>query len=368
MNQSVELSTGQSGGLPANSYLEARLTGVAGGVRLRVVADDGAEVAEARQADGEASVRPMPGTIRLTAEPMHGTAFDNGARLGIEVRTGAGASMSSTQILVSELDVGAYSSVELAHCEYDASSGWQVTAGRRRETSAFDFLTTAPAPAELALDERRWTWIGPGRYAVREARRGSSASSPTGQPWALIVDSSASMRALFNETDLQQLVELVSGIVAEITGKLPVMAGVSGRLRPGWFPAALEKPRILVPEALSRSAPASWTLLQPALSEAVASGAQVVAVLVDGPPADLGALVGFSQEHPALSLLILVAARRDPDVSAQSDEEEPVELLPFAGLAGRSQIRCAAFPHVPGAAPDARAATAVASILSGANQ
>lgn len=368
MAQSVEIMAGQWADLPGDSYLDAKLTGASQGVRLRALAGDDREVAESRQTDAEVSVRPVPGTgaIRLVAVPVVGTIFAPGTRLGVEVRGGAGAAGDGTQVLVSQVDVGAYTSIELARYDYVPARGWRVTAAGSQEASTFDFLSEdAPTPAVAALDERLYPWIGSGRYALRQARAGSSAARPTGEPWALVVDSSASMRPLFDDAGLRAAVGLLGGIVAELTGNLPTAAGVTGRRQPAWISAAEADPLALVPEVLATTQPASWSLLLPALTSATSKGARVVAVLTDGAPADLEELPKFLEQQPGVLVLMTVATNPAPDVVAEPGTTSPLELQSFDHVSHLPQVRLAALPMGAGAASVDHAATTVAAALAG---
>jgi len=368
MVQSVEIVAGQSADLPAGSYLDAKLTGASEGVRLCALAGDDREVSEPHQTDAELSVRPVPGTgfLRLVAVPVHGTVFPPRTRLGVELRGGAGAASDGRQILVGHIDVGAFTSIELARFEYTLDHGWRVTAAGGHESSAFDFLSdTSAAPAVAALDERVYPWIGSGRYAVRQARAGSSAARPTGEPWALVVDSSASMKPLFDDARLTAAIGLLAGIVAELTGILPAAAGVTGRRHPEWISAAVADPHALVPEVLANTQPASWSLLVPALAAAITKGARVVAILVDGAPADLEALPNFLEQQPGLSVLIAVATSPAKEVANEPSTSASLELFSFEQVGHLPQVRLAALPVGVSADSSDHATTSVAAALAG---
>jgi hypothetical protein len=240
----------------------------------------------------------------------------------------------------------------LAQVDYDGLSGWRVTAAGGRSPSTFDFLTDSePAPA--VIDERQYPWIGSGRYAVRRAH-GGSAQPPTEEPWALVVDNSASMRAIFDEASLEESVSLVAGVLSEFTGRLPMTAGVSGRSRPEWVTTAAADPAALVPEVLSATQPASWCLILPALTEATASGARRVALLLDGPPSDLENLAGFLAERPGVVVTIVVAARPSAEVAGGGAEESSV-LMSFDQVARLPQLQVAYLPVGTGPLTDGTA-------------
>jgi hypothetical protein len=342
MGQSVELGAGQTASLPAGSYLDAKLTGSSLGIRLMALGGNDRGVAEPRQAEGEVTVRPIAdaGSIRLVAVPVQGATFEPGTRIGVELRSGAGAVVDGPQILVRQTDIGAFTSVELARLEYHADSGWRVTAVGGQEAAAFDFLLENP-PVIAGIDEREHPWIGPGRYALRRARDGCAATRPTGQPWALVVDSSASMRPLFDEDGLTAAIGLLAGVVAELTGNLPLAAGVTGRSQPNWFTAATEHPEALAPEVLTTTQPASWTLVKPAITEASAKGAGIVAILLDGAPADLETLPALLQQRQELTVLIAVASRSAPNVTGHAHSEVSPELSSFDHLTGFPRLRIA---------------------------
>lgn len=338
--QSVELVAGRSAKLPVG-YLQARLTGAVAGVRLEALGSDGVDLVEQRENDREVHLRPASRNVRLVATPVGRTFFAEHSRIGLELRTVT--VNDSPQVFVSELDAGAYAHVDLAHLEFDEYQGWKVTAAGGRPADRFGFLLDRRED-EAPLDEREHAWLGPGRYALRRARGGVTDVRPTGRRWTLVVDSSASMRPLFDVATLADTLALVAGVLAEATGRIPDSLGTTGLLRPEW--PGVTDPRLLAVNALTSARPASWCLALPALRDAVARGAETVAVLTDGAPADLDLVLTFAREKSGVDVVLILAAR---PVDASWQGPPPPDLLGLGFSSHPDNLLVAGVPVLPGA-------------------
>jgi hypothetical protein len=243
--------------------------------------------------------------------------------------------------------------------EFDELRGWRVTATGGRALDRFSFL--GPTAKDAAqLDERQTLWLGPGRYAVRRARNGATGSKPTGKPWALVLDSSASMRSLFGLNDLVELAEFVAGVAAEAAGVVPQMQGATGLLRPSWSLTASD-PGALAEEVFHSTRPASWCLMLASAKEAVARGMQGLVLLTDGAPADLEPSLRFAQTNTSFDVTIVVAQRRAL-LEASQERPTPEEVL---GLRASERLANLHAALAPASKPSPAEATAVASAMIG---
>jgi hypothetical protein len=336
-----ELARGQSTELP-DVTLQARLTGAAHGVELRALDVEGRNVDVGRVDPVTVLVGSTP-EIRLVARPTSRTAFDAGMRIGLDVRL-ASTAVDAEQVLVPATDVGALTELEVARLEHRDGLGWRMLVpdhdgGEPRVLPDGSTATRDP------LDERECPWISPGRAALRRGR-GGHAPAASGEPWALVLDSSYSMRATFTESGLVALVEMVAGILAEATGRLPAVVLTTGLTRPRVVTEAVADPQVLARTVLMDPRPSSWDLATPAVREAVANGARIVAVVTDGTPADMRELVSYVDGGTARVILVVGAEGttiddrgdaqrlRVVEVRLTADGWESTELV--RGLAGEA--------------------------------
>lgn len=332
MSKSVEVGAGQSAQLPMG-YLGASLTGASDTLQLSAVSRDGADCGEPRESDRDVIVRPGRGEVRLVVRPRGAGVFPPGARVGVEVKSVATAGNEGPQILVEQVDIGGYKDFELARVIDAADSGWRLTVDARAARD-LDFMDSSDAPSVVPVDERELPWVTSGRYALRSLRGGDSNVLTSARPWAVVVDSSASFRAVASADTLVDVVEQFAGVLVEWSGRLPVAAGVTGLSRPKWSDAACDAPRVLVDDVLQATGPASWTLVLPAVEEASSLGAHVVGVLVDGPPSDLAELAAFLDRPGAPAVVFGVVTA---DSSTKTPESGAPLLSHFAHMAGAVQ-------------------------------
>ncbi|PWN04241.1 hypothetical protein DJ010_00885 [Nocardioides silvaticus] len=303
MAELTELTYGQSTELP-DVDLRAHLTGGAPGVELHAVDAQGKDAAIGR-IDPVTVLVGRVGHVRLVARPASGPDFPAGTRIGLDVRL-ASTAVEAEQVLVPATDAGALTELELARLER-TGAGWRMLVPDQdgRAGPAPDEAPGKHAPRG-PLDEREHPWLTAGRAAVRRAR-GGQAPHRSGEPWGLVLDGSYSMRASFPGETLGHLVEMVAGILAESSGRLPVAAVVTGLTRPVLVDEAVARPQVLVDRVLEDRRPPSWNLATPAVRQAVAQGARAIAVVTDGVPADFYDLAEYANGGTSRVVLVVSA-------------------------------------------------------------
>ncbi|CAN5279264.1 hypothetical protein BH09ACT11_BH09ACT11_06600 [soil metagenome] len=303
--QSEELLPGQRGQLP-EGLLRAQLTGLRLGARLLALDVNGADASQHRESPAEATVAPQSAPIRLVVIPDDGSDFENGTRVGVEVETVAGSNLMSPHLLVSQFDVGALREHEIATIDFSRQVGWTVTASGGLPWGDFEHLMGGPA-VRHQIDEREFPWVGSGRYALRRAMGGKNFQR-TERHWAVVVDSSASMRALFSRANLEELITIVSGVLAESSGLMPTAVGATGLMEPSWLPQPANWPAEVAAEVTDGAQPASWTLVAPALEAAISAGSTTVVVATDAVPADIYDAVALAQRRVDVEVLFVLAS------------------------------------------------------------
>jgi hypothetical protein len=363
MAEMRELAAGQSISLPP-VVLRARLTGTGGPVTLTALnAQD--EVASFRRVDAATVlVHPGAGRVRLVAQPASSGPFEPGTRLGIDIRVES-SHVEAQQVLVQPVDVGALAEYELARLDLTPGDAWTMVASAGRPISRGlslerdDFRQADGASS--TLDEQKYPWISAGRYAFRGSRGGAASTAATATSWALVLDASVSMRSVFNPDTLTRLVELVAGILSEWTGRLPTVASATGLTIPVTDDAA-ERPADLVADVLDSTQPPTWSIVTPAVSDAVRLGARVVAVVTDGAPADTRDLASFVASRRNTRVLVVAAGRSA--YSLPVDRVAGVEELgALADLGTAPNMRVVAVDAVT--ATDSRRAVELADALTG---
>lgn len=334
-----ELTPGMSMEFPPVP-LRLALTGVTDGVRVRTVGPGSVEAGGRRVSDTELIVLPIEGTYRVDAVPAVGPAFPASSRLGIDITTDS-ATVESRQGFLQPADVGALQSIELVTVSFRAG-GWVVTAaptarqpGARRVSLARNGQHPQP---EGQIDDKTHPWVGPGRFAYRSALSNGARMRPTGdRSWALVLDSSASMRSAFRPSELEHLVILVAGIFGEWTGRPPAAAYATGLTQPHRVPHP--DPRALAAVSFNDAQPASWSIVTPAIraSAGTIGGPGAVVVVTDGVPGDVADLLALAQDEPALDLFIVTTGISRFGLSTDTRgreawEEELSGLEPVAAL------------------------------------
>lgn len=334
MSKSTQLSSGQSASLPAG-YLRARLTGSTSGVQLRVLDGDGSEVGETRDVDDEVDVRPRAGRLRLVAVPLAGNVFGVGCRIGADIKTLAVAGDSSPQILISDADASALAQHEIALLDFAEERGWTVAVG-----ADFSFLMEPSGHLiEPALDEKGLPWLADGRYFLRRAFNGVAPPRGAVRPWALILDSSASMRATFDHESSAIVLQRLSGILAEWSGRLAEVTGLSGGLSPQWDDSGRKDPRSLLLSESDNIGPASWCLVEPAVRHAVGQGARTIVVVTDGPPADLELVTDLMGSAPGVEVAFVLAQRGEAGAGGVDGETRRLAVGAFGQAIDGRRVR-----------------------------
>lgn len=336
-----ELALGETDSFPA-AVLRARLTHAPAHVRLAAVDHDGRDVTFRRFDDDPATVLVSPdrGGCRLVATPTSAPTFADASRIGLDLRVD-GSQAEARQVLVDAVDVGALREHILGQLDL-ADGRWQLTAGAAEpvDPDAWDLGLGGggPSPQPFArLDELEHPWLSRGRYALRRATDGRTPPPVTGETWSLLVDASASIRAVLSPERLVALAELTAGILAEQTGRLPVgVAGTGRRDEVGRGDPGLP-PGDVVAAALAEPAP-SWSIVADSVGIAIAQGSRVVLLLTDGPPADTHQLAQLLRARTAVRLLVVALGRSayslpsDRPAGSASGVEELGALVDLAEL------------------------------------
>lgn len=316
MAQMRELAAGQSTHLP-EVVLRARLTGSTGTVALTALDTRGDDVTFKVINSITVLAHPAAGSVRLVATPLSSDRFAPGTRIGLDVRVES-SQVEAQQVLTQSVDVGALGHYELARLEHTPGDGWTVIAPAGRPASRENSEAGAhaehgprPNPGRVSstADERQYPWISAGRYAFRGSRGGSPSTEATGVPWALILDASLSMRAVYLPDQLTALVEVVAGVLTEWTGRMPTAAMATGAAHHVVVDGAAERPATLVASVFEGRQPPSWSILTPAVSDAVRRGAHIVAIVTDGAPADTRDLGAFAASRSDTQVLVVAAGR-----------------------------------------------------------
>jgi len=354
----------------ASTPLRIVLTGITAdaGVTLQAVDQAGNESASHRLSAIEMILTPQPRRLRLVATPSSSTTFAPGMHVGLSLRT-EGASAEPEQIIVSQVDVGAFSSHEIAVLEFAVGkSVITVTGGRSPERVTPEGIASAPTEDSGAGDQ---AWLQPGRYAFRDAVRSTHVEQST-LSWGLVLDGSASMAALHAAGQLDELLVLVAGVMVEWTGRTADGAALTGPRQFVEVPSAAQDPRNLSASAFTDREPASYCELAPAI-DCLATrmgGEGVVVVVTDGVPADVEAIVHLMEANPRLtqSLVTIGQSKHSvpADVPQQWWEEELSALDPLAAL---TNVRIVALGRGTGVAPcvdlgDGRPAQLAAKLIS----
>lgn len=316
MTRSTQLVSGQSATLPPG-YLSARLTGSTRGVQLRLLDASGSEASESRETDSEVVVRPRSGRFQLLAVPLGAAVFGDGSRVGAEVKIVAGAGDSSPQVLISDVDSGALKQQVIASLDFVEGRGWTVVGGSHDPFSML--METSRQTPEPILDDTRLPWLSEGRYFLRRSLNGEVPPRSSDRRWALILDNSASMQTVLDAEGAALFLERVSGILAEWSGRLAEITGLSGGLAPEWHDVGREDPRALLLAASDDRGAASWCLLEPAVRHAMAQGARTIVVVTDGPPADLELIMPLISTAPGVGLMVVLAQSGGGDGTAEED-------------------------------------------------
>jgi hypothetical protein len=336
----------------ASTPLRVILTGVDAdaGVRLQAVDQAGNESASHRLSAIEMILTPKPRRLRLVATPGTSATFAPGTHVGLSLRT-EGPNAGSEQIIVSQFDVGAFDSREIAVLEFAVGkSVITVTSSRApaaHTPKASGFVPSANA--EVPDQE----WLQSGRYAFRSAV-GSKHVQQTAASWGLVLDGSASMAALYAAGQLDDLLLLAAGVMVEWTGRT---AGAAAFTRPRQFvgvSSAGQDPRTLSSSAFTDREPALYSQLAPAIQSVGADlgGDGVVVVVTDGVPSDVDAIADLMARSPRLVLSLVTIGRSKyslpADLPEQWWEEELSAMDPLAGL---SNVRIVALGRGTGGSP-----------------
>jgi len=321
----------------ASTPLRVVLTGITAdaGVKLEAVDQAGNESTSHRLSAIEMILTPQPRRLRLVATPTNSTTFAPGMHLGLSLRT-EGASADPEQIIVSQFDVGAFSSREIAVLEFAVGKSLiTVAGGRSPERVVPEGSASAPTEDSTTGDQE---WLQPGRYAFRDAIR-STHGAQKASSWGLVLDGSASMAALDAAGQLDDLLVLVAGVMVEWTGRTADGAALTGPRQFVEVPSAVRDPRNLSAFAFNDREPASYSELAPAINSIATRmvGEGVVVAVTDGVPADVEAIVCLMEANPRLTLsLVTIGQSRHSvpaDVPQQWWEEELSALDPLAVLA-----------------------------------
>jgi hypothetical protein len=316
--------------------LRVILTGVKAdaGVTLRALDQAGNEATSHRLSAIEMILTPQPRRLRLVATPSTSRTFAPGTHVGLSLRT-EGTSTEPEQIIVSQSDVGALSSREIAVLEFTvAKSVITVSGGGSGEQGTAPGSGYVPVEGQSANDQE---WLRAGRYAFRDAA-GSDVAEQSPSSWGLVLDGSASMAALHAAGQLDDLLVLAAGVMVEWTGRVPDAIALTG---PGKFvevPSARQDPRNLSAFAFTDREPALFAELAPTIQWVAGrlGGDGMVLVVTDGAPADLDAIVRLVEGIPRFVLSLVTIGRSKfslpSDVPHQWWEEELSALEPLASL------------------------------------
>lgn len=320
----------------APTPLRVILTGVAAdaGITLHAVDQAGNEASPHRLSAIEMILTPQPRRLRLVAAPNTSTTFAPGTHVGLSLRT-EGGSAEPEQIIVSQFDVGALSSREIAVLEFAAGKSVITVTGGQTALRGAPEETKSSRAGKFGVGDQEW--LQPGRYAFRDA----VASTPVQQSptsWGLVLDGSASMAALHAAGQLDDLLVLVAGVMVEWTGRAANAVLLTGPRSFVEVPSASQDPRNLSAFAFTDREPASYAELAPAIQRVGTQlgGEGVVVVVTDGVPADVDAIARLMEDNPRLSQSLVTVGRSKysppADLPQQWWEEELAALDPLASL------------------------------------
>lgn len=292
----IELVAGGQTVLPAGR-VRVRVTGQPAGVRLGV---DGGQIS--RDSDGDITLMPSDELVSTVyVEPTSSHDFPDHTKVGLELITVAGASGTSPQVVVQQVDVGALVRRELARIEYVPAQGWRITIHGGSELE--DFFEV-PLSDERSVEDPAFHWLYEGRYALRRARNGRHVVGENGKTWGFLVDGSVSMGQSYSKAQLKHSIEYLCGLVVEQTIRLPRKIGVLGCSGINYFEATPTCPEEVAESLSGMSDPATWTLLGGPINEF--SNQDIFVLLTDGPSSDWQLVERFAIEHPHKQLLVLV--------------------------------------------------------------
>jgi hypothetical protein len=311
--------------------LRVQLTGTfSAGVVLRAVdqAGDESPHTTVRLTESEMVLTPQPRRVRLVASPAGGS-FAAGTTLGLMVRT-EGANVAADQVMVAPFDVGALESREIAVIEFaEGRSVLSVLAapgGRSPVVAAPPVaaqpdgglasaqaapVTSAPAASgtpragsrnDLLGDDDQLPWLQAGRYAFRDADKVAGAGpgpEAAVSSWGIVLDGSASMRRLWSDGHLDDLITLVAGIAVEWTRTWPGAAIAAG-VNVANNPSALRDPGALLAAGFGALEPSSWSSLATGVEQALGLVGRdgFVLVVTDGVPGDVERLAALASAVP----------------------------------------------------------------------
>lgn len=354
----IELDPGESYSFAA-APLRAAVSAVGsrGDVQLKVLRED-TDAEEQRPgatriSPTELLVTPMPRRVRLEITPKAGGTFDSGTVVSVSLRT-EGPAQTMEQIIVAPVDVSAFPTYTLAVLEFGRGTA-ELTVPSARAAG----VGTGEAPATVVgglregLPPEDWThgaapphdshWLDSGRYAMRTAAQHHRLPSPP-VAWALVVDGSASMRSYDGETGAS-LVELLSGIMTEWTGRSAAAAVYAGAMGPVEVAEAVRRPAALM-DAFDGVEPGSCSTVAAGVRHVAQRMADkgAIVVLTDGVPGDVQELVAALEQSPELSCVVLTTGRSvwnlggQRGVPMQSWQEELGGLGDFADGLGRGVV------------------------------
>lgn len=308
MSRRVQVSYGETAELQ-QGHLRVRLVN---GTGAKLVVSGVAGDSYSRESDDTVLVNPGAHQVLLSVRPVAGDAFAPGTRLGLEVDVVGGDDMHHLPVGldVARLDVGAFRSLDVLDCLPDGQA-WRVGVGVPAP-GPFHFDTEGAVVPRL--DERTESWVAPGRYVLRAARKGRDAPT-SGRRWALVLDSSASFQSRMDAGSLADATRLLAGLIAEDSGRAPSWLGVTGLSAPeraAGDPAEIS-------QALDPAAPASWCLLVPAMCEAWDADARTIVLFADSEPSDLGAVRDLLRDRPGHDVLVVLAGDSGRSVARGQD-------------------------------------------------
>lgn len=336
----------------APTPLRVILTGVKtdAGVTLQALDQAGNEAASHRLSAIEMILTPQPRRLRLVATPSTSRTFAPGTHVGLSLRT-EGTSAEPEQIIVSQSDVGALSSREIAVLEFAvAKSVITVTGGGSGGPGTPSGRGYVPVEG-LGVNDQEW--LQAGRYAFRHAA-GSDAVQQSPSSWGLVLDGSASMAALHAAGQLDDLLVLTAGVMVEWTGRAADAVALTGPRKFVEVPSARQDPRNLSAFAFTDREPALYAELAPAIQWVAGRLADdgVVVVVTDGVPADVDAIARLMEVNPRLVQALVTIGRSThslpADVPQQWWEEELSALDPLACL---PNVRIVALGRGAGGSP-----------------
>jgi hypothetical protein len=270
---------------------------------------------------GDLVVLPVPGQVHITVAPTSGVTFAEG-RVGLSLVTeGAGP---RHQIEIRETDVAAMSSARLA--TIDIGDGIVVTA-------------TGPQQAPA--------WLDAGVRALRQSGVPETDQCPP-SPWGLVIDGSASMLHLQRSGQLLELLRVVCGALYGWSGQLPSCATLTAPGADRDVTAVFTSPDPSF-STLTDTVPAPWSRLAPSIA-AAGRQADLVVVLTDGVPVDVGAVAAAATTSKTKIVLVSTGLSRFA-VSGWSGEdwrEELAGLQPLADVPNARVIAVAVHPTSTG--------------------